>query len=497
MTIFLNSSHPAVPVKARPYTIVVKTDNSGTSSNNQFTLPATGTYTVDWGDGTVEEKSGSATHTYSTAGTYVIKVTGGLTHINFNNGGDRLKLLSIASWGDIAWTTMANAYYGCANMQGAFKDKPDLSGVTSLAGMFRNCTIFNHPIGDWDTSNITNMFVMFQFASVFNQEIGGWDTSNVNNMGSMFQFSVFNQDIGGWDTSSVTSMLAMFFGNNSFNQNIGGWDTSSVTDMSSMLNSNSFNQDIGGWDTSKVTNMALMFRNATAFNQDIGGWDTSKVTSMQRMFENASSFNQDIGDWDVSSVSDMLRMFEKASSFNQDIGDWDVSSVSDMSRMFENASSFNQDIGDWDVSSVSDMSRMFERTITSGSNAFNQDLGNWQLRLAGVNMTDMFSQAGSSTLSLSVENYSRTLIGWANYVSANSDTPANVTLGGGNRLYNSISYVPSGTYKNAKEAREYLTDGIPNWTISDGGSVSLLLLESGGVLLLEDNSGGLKLENSA
>ena len=38
-----------------PFTILVKTDNVGTSSDNQFTLPWTGTYSVDWGDGNKED----------------------------------------------------------------------------------------------------------------------------------------------------------------------------------------------------------------------------------------------------------------------------------------------------------------------------------------------------------------------------------------------------------------------------------------------------------
>ena len=50
------------------YQILVKTDNSGTSSSTQFTLPATGTYTVDWGDGVVQTLTGAQTHTYPTAG---------------------------------------------------------------------------------------------------------------------------------------------------------------------------------------------------------------------------------------------------------------------------------------------------------------------------------------------------------------------------------------------------------------------------------------------
>jgi surface protein len=322
------------------YRILVKTDNAGTSNSDQFTLPATGTYTVDWGDSAVESKTGAATHTYATAGNYVIRVTGGLQAITFNNGGDKLKLLEIQNWGNIAWTTMAGAYYDCENMQGAFTDKPDLSGVTSMLNMFRDCSIFNHPIGDWDTGNITNMERVFQRTS--------------------------------------------------------------------------FNKDIGAWDTGNVVNMAFMF-NTTPFNQDIGIWDTKNVENMSGIFSSASSFNQNISGWDVRKVSTFF-------AFN--IG------------MFQNA------------------------------NAFNQDLGAWQLRLAGVDMSNMF--AGTS-MTLSVENYSRTLIGWANYVSANSDTPASVTLGAGNRKYNDTAYVSGETYNDAVAARAYLADSPPSWTITDGG----------------------------
>ena len=33
------------------FVISVKTDNAGTSLDNQFTLPWIGTYDIDWGDG--------------------------------------------------------------------------------------------------------------------------------------------------------------------------------------------------------------------------------------------------------------------------------------------------------------------------------------------------------------------------------------------------------------------------------------------------------------
>ena len=36
------------------FIITIKTDNPGTSNDDQFTLPWIGTYDVDWGDGNTE-----------------------------------------------------------------------------------------------------------------------------------------------------------------------------------------------------------------------------------------------------------------------------------------------------------------------------------------------------------------------------------------------------------------------------------------------------------
>jgi surface protein len=223
----------------------------------------------------------------------------------------------------------------------------------------------------------------------------------------------------------------------------------------------SFNQDIGAWNTAAVTVMNAVFFNASSFNQDIGAWNTAAVTVMNGAFFSASSFNQDIGAWNTAAVTNMSQMFQGASSFNQDIGAWNTAAVTNMSQMFLGASSFNQDIGGWSTAAVTNMNSMLR-----DASSFNQDIGAWSLRTAGVTMNQMLNSSGMST-----ENYSRTLIGWANYVSSNSDTPANVTLGATGRTYNNTAYVSGQTYNDAAAARAYLTGSPPTWTISDGGQV--------------------------
>jgi uncharacterized repeat protein (TIGR02543 family) len=459
------------------FVITVKTDNTGTSGSTQFTIPTTGSgynYNVDCNSDSSNEataQTGDYTCNYGAAGTYTIHIIDnsgagtGFPRIFFNNGGDRLKLLTIAQWGTGKWTAMADAFWGCSNMTMTATDVPDLSGVTNMASMFREASSFNGNIGSWNTSTVTNMaylfsgasafngnigswntanvtgmYAMFNNASAFNQDISGWNTGSVTNMGYMFSASAFNQPIGSWNTANVTDMGGMFSAS-PFNQNISSWNTASVTNMSSMFYGSAFNQNIGGWNTSGVTNMSSMFYEAITFNQPIGSWNTSSVTDMSSMFYGASAFNQNIGGWNTGSVTNMSSMFMDASTFNQDIGSWNTASVTNMSTMFYFASAFNQNIGSWDTSSVTDMSFMFAE-----ASAFNQNIGGWNIGSV-TNMSGMFI-----VVTLSTANYDALLNGW----DAQTLQPG-VTFSGGNSKY---------CAGEAARANMISSDG---WAITDGG----------------------------
>ena len=360
-----------------------------TSAGESITIPvggATGTYTVNWGDGSSTTQSGNATHTYAAAGNHTVRISGDFTriHLGGDSAANAAKLRSVDQWGSAAWTTMESAFHRASKMTSTAPATPDLSGVTNMSNAFAGASSFNQPIGSWDVSSVTDMSGTFAGASSFNQPIGSWDVSSVTDMSGTFAgASSFNQSIGSWDVSSVTSMRDMFDGAFSFNQPIGSWDVSSVTDMSYMFSqyidsadssifSSSFNQPIGSWDTSSVTDMSGMFLHASSFNQPLDSWDVSSVTSMAGMFIDASSFNQPLNSWDTSSVTNTFHMFFGASSFNNSVSNWDVSSVTQMDRMFSGASSFNQPLNSWDVSSVTSMIHVF-----SGASSFNQPIGSW------------------------------------------------------------------------------------------------------------------------
>ena len=89
---------------------------------------------------------------------------------------------------------------------------------------------------------------------------------------------------------------------------------------------------------------------------------------------------------------------------------------------------------------------------------FNDDLSYWQLK-DNVNISDVFD--GSQ---ISDENYSKTLVGWANRVS--TDTGKNCCLTMRTHVYDNYTY-GSETFNQASVSKEYLgTTG--GWTIVDG-----------------------------
>lgn len=131
------------------------------SSTSSFTLLSTGTvdYEVDWGDGTTQSyTTNNATHSYSTAGEYTIKITPavGSTYRPFFNSGFSVTSIAAVSGtgGSQLGTGLANAWGGATKMT-SFSSEIDTAGVNKFSYAWQSCSdLTSFPLIDTSSGTI-------------------------------------------------------------------------------------------------------------------------------------------------------------------------------------------------------------------------------------------------------------------------------------------------------------------------------------------------------
>lgn len=171
------------------FTFSVNTATAGSTSSTQFQLPfiATGftTVDVDWGDGNTDTittwNQAETLHTYSASGIYTIKIANVVNGFSFNNGGDKAKINVVSNCGQLNINTTAT-FYGCSNMTWTATDAPTI-GTNDMANTFRECTVFNGNVNNWDVSGVTNFFAFLYLANSFTGALDNWDIGSVTTIG--------------------------------------------------------------------------------------------------------------------------------------------------------------------------------------------------------------------------------------------------------------------------------------------------------------------------
>jgi len=261
------------------FIIEVKTDNTGTSNNNQFQFTgAEGNYDVVAKQSgvivdTFNDLSGEETITFSDgAGTYILEITpkevSPFNRIQFSRSGDKEKLMDIKQWGNIVWSSMEEAFSGCSNLVAdSYTDAPDLSSVTSIRRMFRQSD-FNGKVSNWNVSNVQNFSEFLLFCENFNKPIGFWDTSSGTDFGGMLRETAYNQTLVNFVTGSATQLDFMFNGT-PFDQDISSWNVSNVINWNSFLagaelSSTNYDLLLNAWSQQSVrNNQSVDFGNST------------------------------------------------------------------------------------------------------------------------------------------------------------------------------------------------------------------------------------------
>lgn len=196
-----------------------------TGSDEVFTIPCqdVGTFNsvVDWGDGSTSTittfDDSDLEHTYASAGSHKIRISGAFPNIYFNNSGDKLKVKSVESLGTAGWSSLESAFRGCTNLTSFISGVTDTSSLTSLGNTFRDCTgLTSFNVSTLDTSSVTRLNRMFRgCTSLTYLDLSNFNTANVTIMSEMF-----------YNTSALTDVVGIE------DFNIEGLDSSSrITDF--------------------------------------------------------------------------------------------------------------------------------------------------------------------------------------------------------------------------------------------------------------------------
>ena len=208
------------------YEVVIPSDNYTVSfgySGGGYSAPVfIKEGTIDWGDGTVTTKEDFTTegyyapHTYSKAGTYIIK---GKTVL-----GNSLGETSTEMKNTLTRILQYPNNYPCFSM---CKNCNKLTYVNATGWK-----LYNSRSG----GNLNSMFQGCSKLTVI-EGTNTWDTSNANNMLSMFDgcSNLTSLDLSGWNVSKVTNMTNMFQGTSKLNNLTLNWDLSNVLDLSQMF----------------------------------------------------------------------------------------------------------------------------------------------------------------------------------------------------------------------------------------------------------------------
>lgn len=427
----------------RPFVSVWKTDNPGLSNNNQLLLPLEGNYMVVWQE--VEDPtnkgvnygSGLTTLNLPKAGTYRLKISSDLRNIRFVNNGDKDKILTIESWGNIAWDRFDGAFHGCSNLVYQANDKPDLSNVTTMSLMFAGALNFNANLESWNLSNVENMVGMLDNTSMselnYQATLNGW----LNNPATPSDISL---GVIGLSYCKIPERESLISNKNwSFSGDIENcidpfvtiWNTSnpgiSADNEIIIPTKGTFNLE---WEeVNNISNSGLARISGKAkiefpspgiyrvkiyegltqilFNQlgvdnnkiiDIENWGDITWQNLNYAFYDCDNLECSATDIpDLSQLNSLNSTFRKANKFNGEIGNWDVSNINDFYSMFSNASNFNQDISSWNVSNATIFSFMFQ----NASN-FDQDLSAWDVS----SVEDFASMFSASAYNHSLANWS-------------------------------------------------------------------------------------------
>ena len=245
---------------------------------------------VAWGDNI--STTGVTSHTYATAGRYVVKMHGYTSGNNYCHDSIAESLIEVVKLPYRDYN-LAMLFNNCSKLT-----KVNMSNITGQIGYwFINCTNLTEVIAYNVTLRGNSAVLQGCLYLTKIEGMNTWDTSQVTSMANFFNgcSSLTEIDVSSFDTSNVTTMEGMF-------RNYGGGVLPSK--LRRIIGIEKFN-------TSKVTTMRYMFQGQNLLTElNIGGWNTPKLNNLSDCFSGCSNLTSlDLSNWNLSNCTNFNYMF--------------------------------------------------------------------------------------------------------------------------------------------------------------------------------------------
>jgi surface protein len=300
---------------------------AGDNDSNFIAFRFSGNYTVDWGDGNIENVAAGVTAEHN----YVFSSLSASTEIGpvgskmrqamiviTPQAGQNLTSISFdfkhSSLGATTYTTpileITLSAPSCTTLL--------IGGTIGNLRLLEQCTILSH--------NATNMTNLFQGCAAL-QSVPLFNTAAVTNMTNLFQSCTALQSVPLFNTSGVTFMGGMFQGCAAL-QSVPLFNTAAVTTMTNLFQGCAALQSVPLFNTTAVTNMTSMFQGCSAL-QSVPLFNTSGVTTMSSLFQSCAAL-QSVPLFNTTAVTNMASMFNGCRSL-QSIPNLNCSSATSIS----------------------------------------------------------------------------------------------------------------------------------------------------------------------
>jgi surface protein len=279
--------------------------------NNFCAFLFRGAYTVDWGDGVVENVADNvkAEHVYDYSAisnatltsrgykqvivTVTPQVGQNLTNMNFQQRYTGQNQPYATGWLDVTGSfpnagSGATITFGGGTVRHTYAERVTwltIGACTSMASMFAFC-ISLQSIPLFNTALVTNMQATFQNCALI-QKIPLFNTVACTRMDFMFSSCRSLQEVPFFNTALVTNMQSMFNACSSL-INVPLFNTALVTIMQSMFTSCDSLITVPLFNTASVTDISNIFNTCSRL-QSIPAFNTVSVTSMSTFFSNCLS----------------------------------------------------------------------------------------------------------------------------------------------------------------------------------------------------------------